>query len=96
VIGSMLNSGAIELHAGRAAVHPAPWTEDELARWVEGLLARGRVFYLLDDGEEMPAVIERLEKRYSVRPVDILGLPYFAIGGGNLPRSAQLYRVEQL
>jgi hypothetical protein len=95
VIGSMLNSGAIELHAGRAAVHPAPWTEDELTRWVEGLWAQGQPFYVLDDGEEMPAVIERLEGQYTVRPVATLGLPYFAIGGGNLPRPARLYRVEE-
>jgi hypothetical protein len=95
VIGSMLNSGAIELHAGRAAVHPAPWTEEELYRWVEGLLSRGRPFYVLDDGEEMPALIERLEARYRVQPVATLGLPYFAIGGGNLPRSARLYQVEK-
>jgi hypothetical protein len=95
VIGSMLNSGAIELHAGRAAVHPAPWTEEELHRWVEGLWARGRPFYVLDDGEEMAAVIERLEARYRVQPVATLGLPYFAIGGGNLPRSARLYQIEK-
>jgi hypothetical protein len=94
VVGSMLNSGAIELHAGRGAVHPAPWSEDELHRWVEGLAAQGRSFYVLDDGEEMPAVIERLERRYDLRPVATLGLPYFALGGGNLPRSARLYRVE--
>jgi hypothetical protein len=94
VVGSMLNSGAIELHAGRAAVHPTPWTEEELARWVEGLTAQGRPFYVLDDGEEMLAVIERLERRYAVQPVATLGLPYFAIGGGNLPRSARLYRIE--
>ena len=73
VVGSMLNSGAIELHAGRGAVHPAPWTEEELVRWVEGLLAEGRAFYVLDDGEEMPAVIERLEARYRVRPVATRG-----------------------
>jgi hypothetical protein len=95
VVGSMLNSGAIELHAGREAVHPAPWSEEELARWVEGLLAEGRAFYVLDDGEEMPAVIERLEERYRVRHVATLGLPYFALGGGNLPHPAQLYEVEK-
>lgn len=95
VVGSMLNSGAIELHAGRQAVHPAPWTEQELTRWVEGLLAQERAFYVLDDGEEMPVVIERLEEQYRVRPVATLDLPYFALGGGNLPRPAQLYQVEK-
>jgi hypothetical protein len=95
VVGSMLNGGAIELHAGRAAVHPTPWTEQELYRWVEALSAQQRPFYVLDDGEEMPLVLARLEGRYRVRPVATLGLPYFAIGGGNLPRSAHLYAIER-
>jgi hypothetical protein len=94
VVGSMLNSGAIELHAGRAAVHPTPWTDQELYRWVEALSAQNRPFYVLDDGEEMAGVLTLLERRYRVRPVATLGLPYFAIGGGNLPRNARLYRIE--
>ena len=95
VIGSMLNSGAIELHAGRAAVHPAPWTEDELWQWTDALLAQGRPFYTLDDGEEMPQVIARLERRYGVHPIQRLSLPYFAWGGGNLPRPVWLYQIER-
>jgi uncharacterized membrane protein YjjB (DUF3815 family) len=95
VIGSMLNSGAIELHAGRQAVHPAPWTEAELRTWVDALQSLERPFYVLDDGEEMLPVLERLRTHYVVRPIETLNLPYFALGGGNLPRSAVLYRVEQ-
>jgi hypothetical protein len=93
VVGSSLNSGAIELHAGRGAVHPAPWSDGELYRWVDALHAAGRAFYLLDDGEEMPLLVERLEERYPMRPVAVLGLPYFSVGGGSLPRSARLYEV---
>jgi hypothetical protein len=94
VVGSMLNSGAIELHAGRAAVHPTPWTDKELYAWTDALLAQGRPFYLLDDGEEMPPLIERMEPRYRLQPVATLGLPYFALGGGGLPRPARLYEVQ--
>lgn len=94
VIGSMLNGGAIELYAGRAAVHPFPWTAEELHRWIEALHARGRPFYLLDDGEEMPAVLARLRDPYRARPIQALDLPYFAHGGGNIPRRAQLYKIE--
>jgi len=93
VIGSMLNGGGIELHAGRQAVHPAPWTEEELYRWTDALLSRGQPFYVLDDGEEMPAVLARLSQRYRLRPIQALDLPYFAVGGGNLPRQASLYEV---
>ena len=94
VIGSMLNGGAIELHAGRAAVHPAPWTEEELCLWTDTLLSRGRRFFILDDGEEMVQVLWRLERHYAVFPIQTLDLPYFAFGGGNLPRPAWLYEVR--
>jgi hypothetical protein len=96
VIGSMLNGGAIELHAERKAVHPAPWTEDELRLWVDALLTRGKPFYVLDDGEEMRQVLSHLERRFALRPIRTLALPYFALGGGNIPEPAQLYRVEPL
>ncbi len=94
VVGCMLNGGAVELHAGREAVHPAPWTQEELCAWVEGLRARGRPFYILDDGEEMAGVMASLGRCYRLVLVGKLNLPYFAIGGGNLPRPAFLYRVE--
>jgi hypothetical protein len=94
VVGSMLNGGAIELHAGRSAVHPAPWSQDELYVWVDALLAAGRPFYVLDDGEEMGPVLRNLEERYRLQTVTALNLPYFALGGGNLPRTATLYSVE--
>jgi hypothetical protein len=95
VIGSMLNSGAIELLAGRQAIHPSPWTDDELYAWTDALLTQDRPFYLLDDGEEMPPLLERMEPRYRLEPVAPLGLPYFALGGGGLPRPARLYEVRQ-
>jgi hypothetical protein len=95
VIASMLNSGAIELYAGRQAVHPAPWTEDELDTFIRALWSQERAFYVLDDGEEMPEVLARLRERHVVRTVETLNLPYFALGGGNLPRAAVLYEAEQ-
>jgi hypothetical protein len=94
VVASMLNGGAIELHAGRQSVHPAPWTAAEMQIWTDALHARGHEFYVLDDGEEMGAVLARLADAYSLRLVTQLGLPYFAVGGGNLPRTAVLYQVE--
>jgi hypothetical protein len=96
VVGSMLNGGAIELHAGRGAVHPAPWSKDELYVWVDALLAEGRPFYVLDDGEEMGPVLRNLQEHYQLRTITTLELPYFALGGGNLPRPATLYSVEEL
>ncbi len=91
VIGSMLNGGAIELHAHRSTVHPTPWTADELRIWIDSLQKQNRPFYLLDDGEEMPPLLEQQRQIRSVQWIAQLDLPYFAHGGGNLPRQAQLY-----
>ena len=57
------------------------------------LLAQGRPFYVLDDGEEMPPLLELLSPRYRLQPISSLSLPYFALGGGGLPRPARLYQV---
>ena len=95
-IGSMLNGGAIELHAQRAAIHPAPWTEQQLYSWTDELLDQDRPFYVLDDGEEMPPVLSLLQSHYLLRPVQQLNLPYFALGGGNIPHPVWLYKVEPL
>jgi hypothetical protein len=91
----MLNSGAIELHAKREAVHPAPWSEDELQHWADALLVRKRPFYILDAGEAMAQVLSHLRRHYTVRAVQALDLPHFALGGGNIPRSTVLYQVYQ-
>jgi hypothetical protein len=96
VIGSMLNSGAIELLAGRAALHPSPWTADELRTWVDALHAQKRPFYILDDGEEMPLVLSRLQGTFQVHLIQTIDLPYFAYGGGNIPGPSRLYAVEPL
>lgn len=94
VIGSMLNSGAIELYAKRQSVHPAPWTVEEMRVWLDALAAQNRPFYLLDDGEEFAALRKQIEPFVQLDNVCVLNLPYFAYGGGNLPRTTLLYRVE--
>jgi hypothetical protein len=93
VVASMLNSGAIELYADRMAVHPAPWTNDELARWITALESRDIVFYLLEDGEEMLPIVAHMKADNVLEHVTELDLPYFAYGGGNLPLQATLYRI---
>lgn len=91
VIASMLNGGAIELYSGRLAVHPAAWTKDELLRWSRELAVRELPFYVLEDGEEMTSVVTHLSTTYQLAPVMPLAVPYFAYGGGNLPKQAVLY-----
>ncbi|MBN1581078.1 MAG: glycosyltransferase family 39 protein [Anaerolineae bacterium] len=94
IVASMLNSGAIELYTGHTAVHPAPWSQQELDRWLDALDKRGIAFYLLSDGEELAPVLAQLELSYQIEFVARLNLPVFAYGGGNLPQSAVLYRIQ--
>ena len=95
VIGASLNSGAVELHAGRSAFRPAGWTADALVRFVDALRAAGRLVFVLDDGEAMGEALRTLRARYGLVEVARLDVPYYdAIGGGSRNRRAPLYRLS--
>jgi hypothetical protein len=94
IVASMLNSGAIALYAQRTAIHPAPWTSQDLHRVINHLHTTYRSFYVLDDGEEMAAVLASLQPVYRLEVQGTFELPFFAQGGGNLPQSAVLYLVR--
>ena len=97
VIGASLNSGAVELHAGRSAFRPAGWTAEALVRFVDALRAAGRPVFVLDDGEELGAALGALRARYGLVEVARLDVPYYdAVGGGSRNRRAPLYRVGTL
>ncbi|MFN4294776.1 MAG: hypothetical protein ACK4JD_11665 [Thermoflexales bacterium] len=94
-IGCALNSGAIDLHAGRMAFRPAAWTPDELIRFVDALHAEGRPVFLLDDSAELRASLATLRARYALREVGRLDVPYYeAIGGGSQNRRAPLFEIK--
>ncbi|MDW8351451.1 MAG: hypothetical protein RML99_06030 [Anaerolineae bacterium] len=95
VIGCSLNSGAVDLHAGRMAFRPAGWTPDELTRFVDALHATGRPVFLLDDGAELRAALATLRARYALREVGYLDVPYYeAVGGGSQNRRAALFEIK--
>ncbi|BCX02541.1 MAG: hypothetical protein KatS3mg053_0479 [Candidatus Roseilinea sp.] len=95
VIGCSLNSGAVDLHAGRMAFRPAGWTSDELIHFVDALHAEGRPVFLLDDGAELRATLATLRARYALREVGRLDVPYYeAIGGGSQNRRVPLFKIE--
>jgi hypothetical protein len=95
VIGASLNSGAVELHAGRSAFRPAGWTAEALVRFVDALRAAGRPVFVLDDGEAMGEALRVLRARYGLVEVARLDVPYYdAIGGGSRNRRAPLYRLS--
>jgi hypothetical protein len=94
IVASMLNGGAIEMYTGHFAVHPTPWTKEELACWISALEKEEIAFYWLNDGEEMASTQAYLQLNYHLNLVARLDLPFFAYGGGNLPRQATLYHVQ--
>ena len=92
VIGTGLGAGSIAHYTGRATVRPAAWTPEELNRFVALLKQGGRPFYLLDDGEEMRALLATLRGI----PMSLVGsydLPRFGQGGEGMSGSALCYAM---
>ncbi len=95
VIGCSLNSGPVDLYAGRLAFRPANWTPDQLIAFVRALHREGRPVYLLDDGIEMTGMIETVRAQLTLRAVARLDVPYYFAGSGSENRQAALYAVEE-
>jgi hypothetical protein len=95
LIGASLNSGAVELHAGRLAFRPAAWTQSEFYAFVEDALARGEPLYLLDDGLEMAATMSAARERYDVQSRGTYDVPFYHQGGGSTGGRVTLYRLRQ-
>jgi hypothetical protein len=95
VVAATLNSGPVELYAGRATFRPADWTDAEALAFVTALRARGRPVYVLDDGAALAPVLAALRERYTLVAIASLPLPYFYPGGGSLNQDVWLYRVDQ-
>ncbi len=95
VVGSTLNDGPLDLYTGRETFRPAAWQPGELERFLRALWADGRPVYLLDDGQEMAAVLAGLAHYARLTPAGTLHrIPYYASDGGSEVRDAVLYRVE--
>lgn len=94
VIGSTLNSGAIDLHARRLAFRPQTWQPDELIEFVDRLHAEGAPVFVLADGEELAATLQTLRRHYAVREVGRVDVPYYFEGSGSENRRVPLLRIE--
>ena len=94
VIASSLNSGAIDLHAGRAAFRPATWSADELEKFVRQLQKEGAPVFILADGDELAASLQTLQNRFGLREVIRADVPYYFPGSGSENRKAPLYEVQ--
>ncbi len=92
VIGTSLNSGAVELYTGRATCRPGAWSAAELDQFLEAMAQAGRPVYLLDDGNEQAAALARLRGEGRLEPVRAFGVP---VDRGPEPLTGALYRVLQ-
>lgn len=94
VVGTGLNSGAVERYTGHETVRPSPWSDQEFVRFVRALALEGRPIYLLDDGEEMELFLARVQAGWTLRRLSEFDLPVFGLGGQHWKRPAVLYVLE--
>jgi hypothetical protein len=94
VIGTSLNSGAIDLHAGRLSFRPEAWSDDSLLRFVARMRETGRPVYLLSDGDVMHDAESALRGRYTLREIARLSGPYYLRVSGAERRLLPLYRIQ--
>jgi hypothetical protein len=91
VVGSSLNSGPIELYTGRSTFRPGDWAPNELDLFLTAMAAASRPVYLLDDGNEHAAVVERLRGEGRLVALQALDVPLY---GDRARLSGMLYRVR--
>ncbi len=94
VVGTGLNSGAVERYTGHETVRPSSWSHQEFVRFVRALALEGRPIYLLDDGEEMELFLARVRAGCTLRRLSEFDLPVFGLGGQHWKRPAVLYVLE--
>ena len=95
VIGCSLNSGAVDLHAGRQAFRPATWTPAQLLKFVRELHTENTPVYVLEDGDEVLPSLATLRASYRLTEVARLDMPYYFPGSGSENRKVALYRVDE-
>jgi len=91
VVATGLNAGAVMRYAGRDAVRPGAWDEEQFAALAALLAERGRSLYLLVDGEEMEEILARTSARLEAEPVGTFDLPMMGRGGQWQEGRATLY-----
>jgi hypothetical protein len=92
VVGSMLNSGPIELYGTRETFLPTLWGQGERTVFIEAMLREGRRVFLLDDDAGMTAARHELEERYILREVAVVDVP---IVSRTTDTSGALWQVEK-
>lgn len=94
VVGTSLNSGAIDLHSNRDTYRPATWTPAELKKFIDLLHREGRPVFLVNDSDELSEALETMQANYTVREAGRIDVPYYnLIGGGSSNRSVEVFEI---
>jgi hypothetical protein len=94
VVGTSLNSGAIDLHSNRDTYRPATWTPAELKKFIDLLHREGRPVFLVNDSDELSETLETMQANYTVREAGRIDVPYYnLIGGGSSNRSVEVFEI---
>jgi hypothetical protein len=94
-IGCSLNSGAVDLYAGRLTFRPGRWNAEDAAKFVRALRSENTPVYILEDGAEVTPVVESLRGEFSLDEVARLDMPFYFKGSGSENRKVALYRVGE-
>lgn len=92
IVGTTLNSGAVELYARRNAVRPHDWSDAELREFLNIAKANGYEFFILQDNAELERVLSGLRGEYRVDAVATLDVPLF--GEDTVTNAGTLWRVR--
>jgi hypothetical protein len=92
IVGASLNSGAIELYAGRSSFRPADWSGEELREFLNRAAQNGYPVYLLQDDASLDTVKSDLSSTYRIEPAATLDVPLF--GKGKVPNAGTLWKVS--
>ncbi len=95
VVATGLSSGSVERYVGRDTMRLADWTAGEFDAMLSCLEAAGREVWLLEDGEEVGALLGRLPSGWTTQPAGSYELPAFGWGSEPMARPVRLWAVRR-
>jgi hypothetical protein len=93
VVATSLSSGSVERYVGRDTMRPADWTEEEFAAMLSALEEAGREVWLLEDSEEVAALLERIPPGWEPVVEGDYDLPAFGWGAEPIQHNVRLWRL---
>ncbi len=91
LVGSSLNSGAVELYARRTSFRPADWSEQDLSAFFRLAREDAVEIYLLEDNASMQSVMKSIAGDYDLERTATLDVPLF--GAAPVPNPGALWKL---